>query len=192
MGETGGGDHLPCDLGVSATGNRFAGDCRVGLRLNCPFGWPNCRSGSLVSWEAVEKGGSMVAWIGLVDAFLTLVWFLSFLGYLVLLIFTILHCIRRVRPVWRAVLTFVALVIFPLVTVGVYWLVYLSQSQAARKEPGWSAISSHPGFPPPAWAPDPSGRHQVRFWNGRCWTDSVADGGQVSSDPPNWPVDTGH
>jgi hypothetical protein len=135
----------------------------------------------------------MVAGIRLVDAIFTLLWFLAFLGYLVLLIFTIVHSIRRVRPVWRVVLTLVALVIFPLATVGVYWLVYFWQPQPAKKEPVvWSAISSPPGFPPPAWAPDPSGRHQARFWDGQCWTDSVADGGQVSSDPPNWPADTGH
>jgi hypothetical protein len=129
----------------------------------------------------------MVAWIGLVDGLLTVLWFLSFLGYLVLLIFTIVHCLRRVRPVWRAVLILVALVIFPLVTVGVYWLVYLWRSQVARKEPAWT-----PPLPPAGWAPDPSGRYQVRFWDGRCWTDSVADGGQMSTDPLNWPADTGH
>jgi hypothetical protein len=134
----------------------------------------------------------MVAWIGLVDALYTLFWFFSFWGYLFLLIFTIVHCIRRVRPVWRAVLTMVALVILPLVTVVVYWFVYILQSQAAREKPVRSGISSPPGFPPPAWVPDPSGRHEVRFWDGRCWTDSVADGGQVSSDPPNWPADRGH
>lgn len=39
--------------------------------------------------------------------------------------------------------------------------------------------SSHP----PAWAPDPSGRHQWRWWGGAAWTDHVADDGVASEDP---------
>lgn len=33
------------------------------------------------------------------------------------------------------------------------------------------------------WHPDPSGRHQQRYWDGTTWTDAVADGGNQSSDP---------
>jgi hypothetical protein len=29
--------------------------------------------------------------------------------------------------------------------------------------------------PPAAWNPDPSGRHQHRWWDGRQWTSAVAD-----------------
>ncbi len=32
-------------------------------------------------------------------------------------------------------------------------------------------------LPPPGWHPDPSGRHWWRWWDGRGWTDHVADGG---------------
>lgn len=32
------------------------------------------------------------------------------------------------------------------------------------------------------WHPDPSGRHQLRYWDGRAWTDSVSDNGVQSSD----------
>jgi hypothetical protein len=127
----------------------------------------------------------------LVDAFLTLLWLLLVLGCLALFIFTIVHCIRRVRPVWRTVLIIAAMVLLPLVSVPVYWVVYLWQSQAASKQLPWSAVGSSPG-PPPVWAPDPSGRHQVRFWDDRNWTDSVADGGHVSNDPLNRPTDTDH
>jgi hypothetical protein len=35
----------------------------------------------------------------------------------------------------------------------------------------------------PGWHPDPSGRHQHRFWDGNAWTDQVADNGQTSVDP---------
>jgi hypothetical protein len=33
------------------------------------------------------------------------------------------------------------------------------------------------------WHPDPSGRHQLRYWDGGKWTDSVSDGGVQSADP---------
>lgn len=33
------------------------------------------------------------------------------------------------------------------------------------------------------WHPDPSGRHQLRYWDGATWTDQVSDNGQQSTDP---------
>ncbi len=33
------------------------------------------------------------------------------------------------------------------------------------------------------WHPDPSGRHEFRYWDGWAWTDSVADRSLVSVDP---------
>lgn len=36
---------------------------------------------------------------------------------------------------------------------------------------------------PPGWFPDPTRRHQHRYWDGRMWTASVADGGSTSVDP---------
>jgi len=35
----------------------------------------------------------------------------------------------------------------------------------------------------PGWHPDPTGRHQYRWWDGTTWTEGVANGGQVGSDP---------
>lgn len=37
---------------------------------------------------------------------------------------------------------------------------------------------------PAAWYRDPSCRHERRWWDGEEWTDRVADGDQVTSDPP--------
>ena len=37
---------------------------------------------------------------------------------------------------------------------------------------------------PAAWYRDPSGRHERRWWDGADWTDKVADGATLSSDPP--------
>jgi hypothetical protein len=36
---------------------------------------------------------------------------------------------------------------------------------------------------PARWAPDPTGRHELRYWNGSEWTDHVADGGVQATDP---------
>jgi uncharacterized protein YxjI len=36
---------------------------------------------------------------------------------------------------------------------------------------------------PANWHPDPMGRHQLRYWDGRTWTDHVSDNGAQSTDP---------
>ncbi len=36
---------------------------------------------------------------------------------------------------------------------------------------------------PAAWHPDPTGRHQHRYWDGTVWTEHVANHGQVGRDP---------
>jgi hypothetical protein len=41
---------------------------------------------------------------------------------------------------------------------------------------------------PPGWHPDPSGRHELRWWDGTTFTDQVADGGVTSTDPGGGPV----
>ena len=33
------------------------------------------------------------------------------------------------------------------------------------------------------WHPDPSGRHEMRYWNGASWTDDVSDAGVAAKDP---------
>jgi hypothetical protein len=40
--------------------------------------------------------------------------------------------------------------------------------------------------PPPsdaAWHPDPTGRHQLRYWDGTSWTANVSDDGATAFDP---------
>ncbi|HMQ27107.1 MAG TPA: DUF2510 domain-containing protein, partial [Acidimicrobiales bacterium] len=34
----------------------------------------------------------------------------------------------------------------------------------------------------PGWHPDPTGRHQYRWWDGTTWTEGVATAGTVGSD----------
>jgi uncharacterized protein DUF2510 len=36
---------------------------------------------------------------------------------------------------------------------------------------------------PPSWSPDPSGRHQLRYWDGTSWTANVSDNGVTGQDP---------
>lgn len=36
--------------------------------------------------------------------------------------------------------------------------------------------------PAPGWLPDPTGRHEYRYWDGSRWTDDVSDQGTISSD----------
>jgi hypothetical protein len=39
---------------------------------------------------------------------------------------------------------------------------------------------------PPGWYPDPSGVHELRYFDGQAWTDHVSDSGTASDDalPP--------
>jgi Protein of unknown function (DUF2510) len=37
--------------------------------------------------------------------------------------------------------------------------------------------------PAPGWLPDPSGRHEYRYWDGGSWTPDVSDGGLTATDP---------
>jgi uncharacterized protein YxjI len=41
-----------------------------------------------------------------------------------------------------------------------------------------------PGQHPPAWYPDPFGRHETRWWDGQRWTEHVASHGRQAVDPP--------
>lgn len=35
---------------------------------------------------------------------------------------------------------------------------------------------------PASWQPDPTGRHEHRYWDGQVWTDTVSDAGSTSVD----------
>jgi hypothetical protein len=41
--------------------------------------------------------------------------------------------------------------------------------------------------PGASWAPDPTGRHQQRYWDGSSWTDHVSDDGVAGTDPVGAP-----
>ena len=43
-------------------------------------------------------------------------------------------------------------------------------------------MSQPPVSQPADWYPDPSGRHEHRYWDGAAWTDHVSDAGVASTD----------
>jgi hypothetical protein len=45
--------------------------------------------------------------------------------------------------------------------------------------------------PTPGWNPDPTGRHEYRYWDGGTWTDDVSDNGVTSVDPVSGPPPLG-
>ncbi len=47
------------------------------------------------------------------------------------------------------------------------------------------SASTAPSADVPAnWYKDPSGRYELRYWNGTTWTEHVATGGKQFTDPP--------
>jgi uncharacterized protein YxjI len=40
------------------------------------------------------------------------------------------------------------------------------------------------GSPAPDWYPDPFGRHEMRYWDGKAWTAHVSTKGQAATDEP--------
>ena len=59
-------------------------------------------------------------------------------------------------------------------------LTALSRAARLRQAP---PAAPDPAGPPSGWYPDPSGRHERRYWHEGQWTDHVADGGRRSADP---------
>jgi uncharacterized protein DUF2510 len=53
------------------------------------------------------------------------------------------------------------------------------QPQPQPFQPQPQAQAQHPE----GWLPDPTGRHQHRWWDGQQWTANVADGGTTGHDP---------
>jgi Protein of unknown function (DUF2510) len=59
---------------------------------------------------------------------------------------------------------------------------------ATHQSPSTAPASAVPattsGAAPAAWYADPSGRFELRYWDGKEWTEHVARGGQQFTDPP--------
>jgi hypothetical protein len=55
---------------------------------------------------------------------------------------------------------------------------------AATGVGGDSAATAVNPAVPAAWYKDPSGRYELRYWNGTAWTEHVARDGRQFTDPP--------
>ena len=58
-----------------------------------------------------------------------------------------------------------------------------STSAPAEAEAAGDAQPSQP-LPPADWYADPSGRFEMRYWNGSDWTEHVSRKGKQFTDPP--------
>ena len=58
-----------------------------------------------------------------------------------------------------------------------------AQSPTKQVSSSTTATTSTPKVPA-AWYADPSGRYELRYWDGNEWTEHVARGGQQFIDPP--------
>lgn len=72
---------------------------------------------------------------------------------------------------------------------GIFGLIIVALLPSRRYAmPPVAAPRQYQPVPPPVpvpaqWAPDPSGRHELRWWDGRGWSEHVADGGNRGIDP---------
>ena len=75
----------------------------------------------------------------------------------------------------------VLMVVVPVVVLAIVaWVIFAAVRAGTRHGQRPSAL---PGGSMPGWWPDPFGRHEVRWWDGRAWTADVSDGGVRSVDP---------
>ncbi len=62
------------------------------------------------------------------------------------------------------------------------WVAHLSGAPSAEAQATAYPTST---LLPAQWYPDPSGRHELRYWEGSSWTGHVSDHGVTSLDPPD-------
>ena len=59
----------------------------------------------------------------------------------------------------------------------------VAPSAPTNPEPATTSTAAVPAVPS-GWYADPSGRFELRYWDGDQWTEHVSRGGQQSTDPP--------
>lgn len=62
------------------------------------------------------------------------------------------------------------------------WLIVWAVN-AGRRKRVLTYGASLGSVPAGRWAPDPTGRHEARWWDGQAWTGRVGDAGRESTDP---------
>ena len=70
---------------------------------------------------------------------------------------------------------------------GNIWTPHVRNGDVATVDPAGGAPAPAPAAVPQpvsaAWVADPTGRHELRYWDGSKWTPYVSDGGVQSDDP---------
>ncbi len=95
-----------------------------------------------------------------------------------------------VRPEWAyqragsSKVQWILLNVFVGFIAGIIYLVSIRPKLRRVQDQGFGGPGPWPPqAPPPGWYPDPAHRHEMRYWNGWAWTESVATGGFHTSDP---------
>jgi len=57
-------------------------------------------------------------------------------------------------------------------------------AEAVPADPAAEAAPSADAAVPAGWYADPSGRFELRYWDGAAWTEHVSRAGQQFTDPP--------
>ena len=57
-------------------------------------------------------------------------------------------------------------------------------STESRRSAGEQAATAAASAAPAGWYADPSGRYELRYWDGNQWTEHVSRAGQQYTDPP--------
>ena len=140
----------------------------------------------------IAAGGSAAAGVGI--AALVILYVVVVVGSLVWLIVALVDICRRPEWQWKLAhqekvlwILLVILVNFLAIPSLIYWfnirkklLAVEAAAAAGQFGPGYLTYGGwQPGPPmpvafgpavPPGWQPDPSGQHQLRWWDGGAWT----------------------
>jgi hypothetical protein len=137
--------------------------------------------------------GSSAAGVGI--AFLFIVYFVVIIGSLAMMVVALVDIVRRPEWQWKIagqekilwLLLVILINIFAIPSL-IYWfgvrkkLIVVEEAAAAGRygpgrmtyggwEPGPPESTPYPGLAAPGWQPDPSDRHQYRWWDGSRWTE---------------------
>lgn len=129
----------------------------------------------------------MLANLAGTDAALILIVLVCIVGGFTVFVWGLVDSISRPAQAYNQARSNKALWIALIVLLGVigsalYLLVtrpkLIAAQNSRRTYPaGW------PTDPPAGWFPDPTQRHEMRYWDGRLWTAEVSTNGRMSSDP---------
>lgn len=150
----------------------------------------------------VDNGSSALFSAGVF--FLFALYFVVIIGSLVMLIVALVDIVKRPDWQWRLAgqekvlwLLLVILVNILAVPALIYWfvirkkLIAVEQAGAAGRlgpghmtytgwEPSPPSPYLRPWLPPAGWHVDPSGQHQLRWWDGTRWSDHTHDDGSTA------------